>query len=108
MLRDNEIITVTVDVGPVGHVFVAHVGVSSDTFSESWFTRSCDGLDSGHEVDIVSLGDIERQPSELSGGDMHFGVERKETSLGVWIVGHGVVSLMSDSRTHTVEPCMLI
>lgn len=60
LLRNDEVVTVTVDIGRVCHVFVAHIGVGSDTFPEGWVTRSSNGLDSSDEVDIVSRRDIER------------------------------------------------
>jgi hypothetical protein len=39
---------------------------------------------------------------------MDFGVEREEASLSIWVIGHGVITLMSDGGSDTVEPSMLV
>jgi hypothetical protein len=86
----------------VVHALVAHVGVCGNTLTKRWVARSGDGLDTSNEVDIITLGDIERKPSKLSWADMDSGIEREETRLRVFVVWKGVVSLMGDCGTNSI------
>jgi hypothetical protein len=108
LLRNNQIVTIAVDVGAVVHALVAHVCVCGNAFSEGRFTGAGNGFDTSNKVNIVTFRDIERKPRELGGADMDFGVERKEASLSIWVIGHGVISLMSNGGSDTVEPSMLV
>jgi hypothetical protein len=94
LLGDDEIVSVTVDVGGMVHALVAHICVGGDSFAKGWITRSSNRLDTGNKVDIVSFRDIEWKPSELSWADVDFGVEGKEARFGICVVWESVVSLM--------------
>ena len=77
-MRDDEIVTVTIDICGIRHVLVAHVRVSGNTLAECWVSRTSDSLDTGNEIDIITLRDIEWKPGELSWADVDFRIERKE------------------------------
>jgi hypothetical protein len=102
LLGHNEVVSVAVDVGGMIHALVAHVCVCGNSFTKGWVARSCNSLDTGNKVDIVSLRDIEWEPSELSWADVNFGVEGKEARFGIRIVWEGVVSLMGDCWSNSI------
>lgn len=54
----------------------------SKTFAQCRITVASDGLQTVNEVYVVTLlRHIERVPSELSGANMHMGIQRGEVAL---------------------------
>ena len=102
LLGDNEVVSVAVDVSGLIHALVAHVCVGSNSFTKGWVARSSNSLDTGNKVDIVSLRDIEWEPSELSWADVDSGVEGKEARFGICVVWESVVSLMGDCWSNSI------
>jgi hypothetical protein len=60
--------------------------VRSQSLAQGRVARAGEGAQAGHEIHILTGGDLGGKPGQLGGRDVNSGVEGEEVALGVRVV----------------------